>query len=109
MMLSFGEDGTLHKVDEEKTVLVDEEELDMLVNKVNEQEVRIIQLEAQLYCTAEGGVCEICKHMYLEEHNDDVVLGKYYVSRCKKGYDKCSKDTLKHCEDFELKNDGDVE
>ena len=52
MMLSFGEDGSLHKVDEEKTALVDEDELDMLVNKVNEQSERIQLLEDELNVSA---------------------------------------------------------
>ena len=60
------------------------------------------QLKAQLYCDSDEGVCVICKHHYLEKGNI------FYISKCEKGHEECSKDALKHCKDFELeesKND----
>lgn len=68
----------------------------------NEQlKQQIKKLEAQLY-KVEDGVCDICNNMYL------VQQGRYFVSKCKKGHDECSKMDLDYCDDFELK-DGDVE
>ena len=62
------------------------------------------QLKAQLYCDDEEGVCNICKHHYLEKGK---TYEKYYISKCKKGHEECSKMDLKYCDDFELK-EGDV-
>lgn len=59
------------------------------------------QLKAQLLYDGEDGVCNICKHQYLVE------TGKYYIAKCRKGHEECSKEDIKYCEDFELK--GDVE
>lgn len=56
------------------------------------------KLKAQLHCTHDG-VCDICNNEYL------VQQGKYYVSKCKKGHEECSKMDLSYCEDFELKSD----
>ena len=61
------------------------------VKKENEQ------LKAQLYCDSEEGVCSICKHHYLKKGNI------FYISKCEKGHEECSKDALKHCKDFEIK------
>ena len=55
------------------------------------------QLKAQLYCDSEEGVCSICKHHYLEKGNI------FYISKCEKGHEKCSKESVRHCEDFKLK------
>ena len=55
------------------------------------------KLKAQLYCDSDEGVCSICKHHYLEKGNI------FYISKCEKGHEECSKDALKHCNDFELK------
>lgn len=62
------------------------------------------QLKAQLYCDSDEGVCIICKYHYLEKGK---TYEKYYISKCKKGHEQCSKMDLKYCEDFELK-EGDV-
>ena len=76
-----------------------------LVNELAEENEQLKQqikkLEAQLY-KIEDGVCDICNNMYL------VQQGRYFVSKCKKGHDECSKMDLDYCDDFELK-DGDVE
>lgn len=55
------------------------------------------KLKAQLYCDSNEGVCSICKHHYLENGNI------FYISKCEKGHEKCSKESVRHCEDFELK------
>ena len=55
------------------------------------------QLKAQLYCDSNEGVCSICKHHYLEKTN------MFYISKCEKGHEKCSKESVRHCEDFKLK------
>ena len=75
------------------------EETIALLNSLNEENE---QLKAQLYCDSDEGVCVICKHHYLEKGNI------FYISKCEKGHEECSKDALKHCKDFELeesKND----
>ena len=55
------------------------------------------QLKAQLYCDSNEGVCIICKHHYVEKTN------MFYISKCEKGHEKCSKESVRHCEDFKLK------
>jgi len=55
------------------------------------------KLKAQLYCDSDEGVCIICKHHYLEKGNI------FYISKCEKGHEKCSKESVRHCEDFKLK------
>ena len=52
------------------------------------------QLKAQLLYAGDG-VCNICKHQCL------VKSGKYFVARCKKEHEECSKVDLQYCEDFE--------
>ena len=71
-----------------------------LENENEQLKQKIKKLEAQLY-KVEDGVCDICNNMYL------VQQGRYFVSKCKKGHDECSKMDLDYCDDFELK-DGDV-
>lgn len=77
---------------------------DEIVTLLNELHEENKQLKAQLYCDDEEGVCNICKHHYLEKGE---TYEKYYISKCKKGHEKCSKMDLKYCDDFELK-EGDV-
>ena len=55
----------------------------------------IHELKAQLYC--DDSVCNICTHQYL------VDSGEYYVAKCEKGHEKCSKEDVKYCEDFKSK------
>jgi len=56
------------------------------------------QLKAQLLYDGDG-VCNICKHQCLVES------GKYFVARCEKEHEECSKVDLQYCEDFELVRD----
>lgn len=72
-----------------------------LLNELHEENKR---LKSQLYCDNEEGVCNICKYHYLEKGE---TYEKYYISKCKKGHEECSKMDLKYCDDFELK-EGDV-
>ena len=67
------------------------------VDRLNEQEEEIQRLKIQLQT---DDVCNKCKHEYLVQQNDG-----YYISKCKKGFDECSKGTIKYCEDFELGDD----
>ena len=71
--------------------------LDEVVDLLNEQEEEIQRLKIQLQT---DDVCNKCKHEYLVQQNDG-----YYISKCKKGFDECSKGTIKYCEDFELRDD----
>ena len=57
------------------------------------------ELKAQLYCD-EDGVCNICKHQQLIPHK---VMQGYYTAKCEKGHKECSKEDLRHCDDFKLK------
>lgn len=60
------------------------------LKKVNEQ------LKQQLLCDSEG-VCDICNHEYL------IPSSKYFIAKCLKGHEECSKEDIKYCEDFELR------
>lgn len=65
----------------------------------NEQfKQQINKLESQLYCPFDS-ICIQCTNEYL------VQKGEYYVSKCKKGHEQCSKVDVKYCDDFELKGD----
>ena len=77
--------------------VIDITEIDVLLDLLNEQEEEIQRLKIQLQT---DDVCNKCKHEYLVQQNDG-----YYISKCKKGFDECSKGTIKYCEDFELKCD----
>ena len=66
-----------------------------LLNELNDENKT---LKAQLYC--EGGVCNICKHQQLTPAK---VMQGYYTAKCEKGHKDCSKEDLKHCKDFKLK------
>lgn len=61
------------------------------VKKENER------LKAQL--CKEDDVCGICKHQYLTKTTTD----EYYIAKCEKRYEECSKGTVRYCEDFECK------
>ena len=79
---------------ETNRVCVTIEENIRLLNELNDENE---QLKAQLYCDSNEGVCSICKHHYLEKTN------MFYISKCEKGHEKCSKESVRHCEDFKLK------
>lgn len=70
---------------------------DVITTALNELLDENEQLKAQLYCDSNEGVCSICKHHYLEKTN------MFYISKCEKGHEKCSKESVRHCEDFKLK------
>ena len=73
-----------------------------LLNELSEENEQLKQqinkLEAQLHCPFDS-ICIKCNNEYL------VQKGEYYVSRCKKGHEQCSKIYVRYCDDFELKGD----
>lgn len=75
----------------------DKKSIKEFIEKVNSIVKENEQLKAQLYCDSNEGVCSICKHHYLEKGNI------FYISKCEKGHEKCSKESVRHCEDFKLK------
>ena len=75
----------------------DKKSIKKFVEKVNSIVEENEQLKAQLYCDSNEGVCSICKHHYLEKGNI------FYISKCEKGHEECSKEDLRHCKDFEVK------
>lgn len=85
------------------TTIIDNEKnkqtgnIDEIVDMLNELHEENEQLKAQLYCDSNEGVCIICKHHYVEKTN------MFYISKCEKGHEKCSKESVRHCEDFKLK------
>lgn len=104
MMFQVGDDGVVSSVNEEDLIYVDKNELDKFVESYHELEKEneelkstIKKLEAQLYCNHDDGVCSICKHCYLEEQS------LYYISKCEKGHEQCSRVNVKYCDDFEIK------
>jgi hypothetical protein len=54
------------------------------------------KLKQQLFYDGDG-VCDICKHEYLTPSGD------YFISNCRKGHEECSKEDLRYCKDFEVK------
>lgn len=57
------------------------------------------QLKQYIYDNLDEDICDVCSYQYLEKSQMD----KYYVAKCKKGYDNCSKGTVIHCNDFKFK------
>ena len=85
----------LNELAEENQQLIND--CSILVQSNQEYRKENEQLKAQLYCDSNEGVCSICKHHYLEKTN------MFYISKCEKGHEKCSKESVRHCEDFKLK------
>ena len=75
----------------------DKDGVEHIVDKLNAFQEENEQLKAQLYCDSDEGVCRICKHHYVEKGNI------FYISKCEKGHEECSKEDLRHCKDFEIK------
>ena len=69
--------------------------MDTVLDLLNDLHKENQRLKAQLHYN-DDSVCNICKHQYLVKSKE------YYVSKCEKGHDKCSKEDLKYCEDFEI-------
>lgn len=57
------------------------------------------QLKQFIYDNLDEDICDVCSYQYLEKSQ----MEKYYVAKCKKGYDNCSKGTVIHCKDFKFK------
>jgi regulator of replication initiation timing len=57
------------------------------------------KLKQYIYDNLDKDICDVCSYQYLEKSQMD----KYYVAKCKKGYDNCSKGTVIHCKDFKFK------
>ena len=57
------------------------------------------QLKQFIYDNIDEDICDVCSYQYLEKSKID----KFYVAKCKKGYDNCSKGTVIHCKDFKFK------
>lgn len=75
---------------------VDFYELWEFLNKLNDENE---QLKQYIYDNLDEDICDVCSYQYLEKSKMD----KYYVAKCKKGYDNCSKGTVIHCKDFKFK------
>lgn len=94
-MIITGADGSFHYLDKntgEKITSTLE-----LENKLNALHEENEQLKAQLRKGED--VCGICKHEYLTPSGD------YFIGKCEKGHEECSKEDIKYCEDFELKGE----
>lgn len=72
------------------------EQCKMMIATLLEENQR---LKAQLNADIDG-VCSLCNHHYLVK---DKVMQGFYTSKCEKGHEKCSKEAVKYCEDFDLK------
>ena len=59
-----------------------------------EQKRKIKELTAQLQT---DDSCSKCKHEYLVKQDEG-----YFIAKCKKGHNECSKEDIRFCEDFEL-------
>lgn len=74
-------------------------ETEKLLNKLHDENEQLKQqnkkLEAQLYCPSDS-ICIKCNNEYLMKK------GKYYVSKCKKGHEQCSKTDVVYCDDFDM-------
>lgn len=66
------------------------------------QKRKIKKLTTQLQTEEEESVCTKCKHHHLIKYPES---SKYYISKCKKEHEECSKKDIRYCKDFELKGD----
>lgn len=68
--------------------------LDEIVDLLNELNDENQKLKQQLLY---DDVCSICRHEYLVPSDD------YFISKCKKEHEECSKEDTRYCKDFEIK------
>jgi len=68
----------------------------LVLNELNDENE---QLKQYIYDNLDEDICDVCSYQYLEKSQMD----RYYIAKCKKGYDNCSKGTVIHCEDFKFK------
>ena len=68
-------------------------------NRIGKLEKENEQLKQYIYDNLDEDICDVCSYQYLEKSQ----MEKYYVAKCKKGYDNCSKGTVIHCKDFKFK------
>ena len=102
----FDVDGTIFLEDHQKGSYhigqignVDVNCLNDIADRLNELHEENQRLKAQLTADIDG-VCSLCNHHYLVK--DEVMQG-FYTSKCEKGHEKCSKEAVKYCDDFDLK------
>ena len=76
------------------------------IQTILKQKRKIKELTAQLQTDEEDDICIKCKHHYLINYPKS---SKYYISKCKKEHEECSKEYIRFCEDFEFELEGDVE
>ena len=76
-------------------------EISLMNNQLayNDLEKENEQLKQYIYDNLDEDICDVCSYQYLEKSQID----KYYVAKCKKGYDNCSKGTVINCKDFKFK------
>lgn len=91
----------LIKTDEptDSVTLKKEAQLSICEKRLIELEKENEQLKQYIYDNLDEDICDVCSYQYLEKSQMD----KYYVAKCKKGYDNCSKGTVIHCKDFKFK------
>lgn len=82
----------------ERLKTIREEQIEVILK----QKEKIKELTTQLQ-TEEESVCTKCKHQYLIKH--PLESSKYYISKCIKEHNECSKEDIRYCEDFELTGD----
>ena len=85
--------------DECWAVAYSEYNADVIATALNELAEENQQLKAQISANSEEGVCSICKYCYLVKHQD---MQGYYIAKCEKEHEECSKEAVGYCEDFEL-------
>ena len=76
-----------------------EPQAEVIVDFLNQLNDENEQLKQYIYDNLDEDICDVCSYQYLEKSQMD----KYYVAKCKKGYDNCSKGTVIHCKDFKFK------
>ena len=100
-VLTYGE--VIDKLNEQEELInrlkqIREEQIETILK----QKRKIKELTAQLKTDDEDDICIKCKHHYLINYPES---SKYYISKCKKEHEECSKEDIRFCEDFELKEE----
>ena len=102
-------DGELFDLTKIENLLNEQEKLIKRLKQIRKEQIETIlkqkrkMKELMIQLQTEEGVCIKCKYHNLIKYPDE--SSKYYISKCIKEHDECSKEDIRYCEDFKLISD----
>lgn len=113
MGLIENNDGELFDLTEIENLLNEQEKLIKRLKQIRNEQIETIlkqkrkMKELIIQLQTEEDVCAKCKYHNLIKYPDE--SSKYYISKCIKEHEECSKENIRYCEDFKLiSDDGNV-